>query len=39
MGHGLGKPTDKALVKRGSKRFMVYKIPRACAYAGGRPKR
>jgi hypothetical protein len=27
----LGKLTDKALVKRGSKRFMAYKIPRARA--------
>jgi len=27
----LGKLPDKALVKRGSKRFMAYKIPRVCA--------
>jgi hypothetical protein len=31
IGSELGKLTDRVLKKRGTKRFMVYKIPRACA--------
>jgi hypothetical protein len=31
IGSELGKITDRVLKKRGTKRFMVYKIPRACA--------
>jgi len=30
IGSELGRLTDRALKKRGTKRFMVYKIPRAC---------
>ena len=29
--HVIGKLTDRVCKKRGSKRFMAYKIPRACA--------
>ena len=32
-GSELGKITDRVLKKRGTKRFMVYKIPRACAHS------
>jgi hypothetical protein len=31
IGSELGKLTDRVLKKRGTKRFMVYKIPRVCA--------
>ena len=31
IGSELGKITDRVLKKRGSKRFMAYKIPRGCA--------
>ncbi len=30
MGHELGKLTERVCKKRGDKRFMAYKIPRAC---------
>jgi hypothetical protein len=39
IGSELGKLTDRVLKKRGTKRFMVYKIPRACAQAGKRRTR
>ncbi len=30
MGHALGKLTERVCKKRGTKRFMAYKIPRVC---------
>jgi len=39
IGSELGKLTDRVLKKRGTKRFMVYKIPRARAWAAKRPAR